>query len=66
MQVGEGVGGTQGSPRFPNTEWIQGLGLADKALRQMFPTPRIFPPGTVSLTEWGPPQLCVPIAKSTR
>lgn len=53
-------------PKTPNTAWILGLDHADKPLRQMFPTSRIFPPHTVSTTEWGPPQLCVPMAKHTR
>lgn len=48
----EGWGST-GLPKIPNTTWIQDLGLTDKALR-FFPTPTIFPPGTVSPTEWGP------------
>lgn len=43
-----------GFPKISSKACIQDLGAADKALRQIFPTPTDsgFPSGTVSPTEW--------------
>lgn len=46
-----------GFPKVPSKTWTEGLGAADKTLRQTFPTPTGsgFPSGTIYPIGWGRP-----------